>query len=71
MLKEARATLDPDKRREMYVEMQRITSDEGGVVVPLFANHIMAHANTLAHGPAVAGNWDKDGGKLFERWWFA
>jgi len=71
LLKEARATLDKAKRQEMYVEMQQILRDEGGVVIPLFANHIMAHQNTLAHGEAVAGNWDKDGGKLLERWWFA
>ncbi|MEM7055256.1 MAG: ABC transporter substrate-binding protein, partial [Pseudomonadota bacterium] len=34
LLKEARAELDTGKRREMYVEMQRITSDEGGVAIP-------------------------------------
>jgi len=31
----------------------------------------MAYSKKLAHHPEVAGNWEKDGGKLIERWWFA
>ncbi len=69
LLTEARATLDTAKRGEMYFELQQIVRDEGGVAVPLFANHVMAHTDKVAHGPDVAGNWDKDGGKLIERWW--
>ena len=45
--------------------------DEGGALAPLFANHLMAHANALAHPDKVAGNWNLDGDKLIERWWFA
>jgi peptide/nickel transport system substrate-binding protein len=66
----ARAELNEDKRREMYVEMQRIVSDEGGVVVPLFNNYIFAMSTKVEHGP-MQGNWDLDGGKFIERWWFA
>ena len=40
-------------------------------VVPLFANHVMAHNGKLAHPDKVAGNWNLDGYKLIERWWFA
>jgi peptide/nickel transport system substrate-binding protein len=71
LLKEARATLDPGKRGEMYAEMQTLVRDQGGVVIPMFANHVLAHSDKLAHDEHVAGNWDKDGGKLLERWWFA
>ena len=71
LLKEARATLDETKRGEMYAEMQMLVRDEGGVVIPMYANHVLAHSDKLAHGKHVAGNWDKDGGKLIERWWFA
>ncbi len=71
LLKEARAELEEAKRREMYLEIQRIVRDEGGVAIPMFANHIMAHRGNLAHPDTVAGNWDKDGGKMFERWWFS
>ena len=66
----ARAELDETHRREMYVEMQRIVRDEGGVVVPLFNSYVFATSDAIAHGE-LAGNWDLDGDKLTERWWFA
>ena len=66
----ARGELDSAKRREMYVEMQRIVSDEGGVMVPLFNNYVFATSDNIRHGE-LAGNWDLDGSKLTERWWFA
>ena len=71
LLKEARAELDDAKRREMYVEMQRIVSDEGGVVVPLFNNYVFAMSNKVQHDAKMAGNWELDGNKAMERWWFA
>ncbi len=71
LLVEARAELDEAKRREMYVEMQRIVSNEGGVVVPMFNNYIFAFSKKVQHGENVAGNGDLDGNKLIERWWFA
>ena len=70
LLKEARAELNETKRREMYVEMQKIVSDEGGVVIPMFADYIEA-ATTKLKFDQVAGNWELDGCKLAERWWFA
>jgi peptide/nickel transport system substrate-binding protein len=70
LLVEARAELDEAKRREMYVEMQRIVSDEGGVVVPLFNNYVVGMNKKLQHA-GMAGNWDMDGNKGLERWWFA
>lgn len=71
LLVQARAELDEAKRRDMYHEMQLIVSDDGGAIIPLFANHIMLVSNTVAHPDAVAGNWGLDGGKAGERWWFA
>ncbi len=69
LLREARAELDEAKRRDMYWEMQEIVRDDGGAVVPLFANHLMAyHKSKLAHPQKVAGNWNLDGYKLIERW---
>jgi peptide/nickel transport system substrate-binding protein len=29
-----------------------------------------ANAKTLAHGP-IAANWEADGLRIAERWWFA
>ena len=70
MLLLGRAETNPDTRRAIYYEMQQIVSDDGGVVVPMFANYVFATTDKVAHGP-MAGNWDMDGGKYFERWWFA
>ena len=70
LLVEARAELDDPKRREMYFEMQRILSDEGGVVVPMFNNYIFAMSTKIEHGE-MQGNWDMDGSLFMERWWFA
>lgn len=70
MLIEARVELDEEKRRAMYVEMQRIVSTEGGQVIPVFAADLLAASDKLAHGD-VAANWDMDGYKLADRWWFA
>jgi peptide/nickel transport system substrate-binding protein len=71
LLKAARAELNDAKRREMYVEMQRLVSDEGGVVIPLFNNYVFAMSNKVQHDAAMAGNWELDGNKAMERWWFA
>jgi peptide/nickel transport system substrate-binding protein len=40
------------------------------VVIPLFNNYVFAMSTKVDHGP-MQGNWDMDGGKFFERWWFA
>ena len=69
LLKEARADLDESRRREMYVEMQRIVRDEGGAIIPVFGNWIEA-ANNNVKFEEPAGNWEMDGHRCAERWWF-
>ena len=66
----ARAELDEGKRKEMYVEMQSLVRGEGGVVIPMFANNIEAISSKIGHGD-LAGNWELDGERCAERWWFA
>jgi len=66
----ARAELDTNKRREIYAECQVIVNDDGGALVPMFANFIMALDKSVMHGK-MAGNFDYDGYKATERWWFA
>ncbi len=68
---EARAELDEQKRGELYFECQKLINDDGGAIVPMFANHIMAVSKAVAHDETVAGNWALDGEKAMERWWFA
>ena len=61
--------LDEAKRHEMYFEMQKIVHDEGGVVIPVFANNIeVAHQKVRFENPA--GNWEMAGHRAAERWWF-
>ena len=71
LLLAARSELDETKRRAMYVEMQRIVSDEGGVVIPMFAAYVGAYNDVVAHDENVAANWAMDGWRVIERWWFA
>jgi peptide/nickel transport system substrate-binding protein len=67
---EARAELDTGKRRKIYYECQEIVSNHGGALVPMFANYIMALDKSVMHDK-LAGNFDYDGYKAAERWWFA
>ena len=69
LLVEARAELNEQKRREMYVEMQRLCRNDGGSVIPLFPSDIMAATSRLKFDK-VAANIEMDGCKLPERWWF-
>jgi peptide/nickel transport system substrate-binding protein len=69
LLKEARAELNEVKRRQMYVEMQRIVRDEGGVVVPMFADFVDAASKKLQFA-GLSGHYELDGQRCAERWWF-
>ena len=62
ILIEARAELDPKKRREMYVEMQQLVADDGGAVVPLFMAYTHAASDKVGLPDQMANNWELDGG---------
>ena len=68
LMAEAKAELDDNKRREMYGEMQRIVRDEGGALIPLFANDVLARSDKVAHGE-LAADRGFDGRHIIERWW--
>src|SRR6056297_3104371 len=70
LLVKARAELDDDKRRQMYWEMQDLVSNQGGVVIPMFANYVSAKSDDVMHGE-MASNWEMDGERWMERWWMA
>lgn len=70
LLVAARAELDEAKRRTMYHDMQRLTRDEGGAIIPLFANDVFATSDRVRHGK-LANNYEVDGRLMLERWWFA
>ncbi len=71
LLLSARAELDSNKRREMYFEMQQILRDDGGVIIPMFANYVQAISNKVANGDTVGNLWQMDNGRMAERWWMA
>ena len=71
LLLEARAELDDNKRRDLYVQMQGIVRDEGGSIIPMYANYVDARSTRVTHGEKIASNWELDGRKLLERWWAA
>ena len=66
---EARAELDEAKRAEMYSEMQATVSNDGGVIIPLFNNYIMASTNKVGQPDKMSGAWTMDGIRAVSRWW--
>lgn len=68
---QARSELDDTKRAALYFEAQRLINDDGGALVPMFANYIMGISDKVAHSENVAANWELDGAKAAERWWMA
>ncbi len=68
----ARSELDEAKRREMYYEMQLILNEDGGSVIPMFANYVFATNGDIDFGgDSFSSHWDKDGHRWWERWSFA
>ncbi|MET2832986.1 ABC transporter substrate-binding protein [Mesorhizobium shangrilense] len=70
LLLAARSELDDAKRLEMYSEMQALCSDDGGTVIPVFANMVSALSRKVGHSK-IGSSWDWDGFRCAERWWFA
>jgi peptide/nickel transport system substrate-binding protein len=70
LLKEARAELNEAKRREMYGEMLKIVRNDGGVIIPMFAADLTAVSKKIKN-EHVAADWEMDGMRAHERWWFA
>ncbi|WP_347310145.1 ABC transporter substrate-binding protein [Defluviimonas sp. SAOS-178_SWC] len=71
LLVAARSELDEDKRRQMYWEMQDLCANEGGTVIPMFANYVMAHTEKVGVPEVVGTNQGMDGLRMIERWWLA
>jgi peptide/nickel transport system substrate-binding protein len=71
LLVEARSELDESRRQAMYREMQALVRDEGGAIIPMYANHVFARSHKVERGEAISKSWELDGWKCIERWWFA
>ena len=71
LLYAGRKELDSAKRRVIYHEMQEILSTRGSSVIPMYANYVDAASSGLAHGDSIGNNFQMDGSRMAERWWFA
>jgi len=70
LLVEARAILDDDKRRPLYWEMQRMINEDGGNLIPMFADFIDA-CSTKLQGFKPSPVFDLAGARISEQVWFA
>jgi peptide/nickel transport system substrate-binding protein len=69
LLVQSRAELDSNKRRQQYYDMQEICSNEGGTVIPMFAQIVEGLSDKIGHG-TISGHMEADGQRNAERWWF-
>jgi len=69
LLIEARSELDQSRRREMYAEMQQLIRDDGGIILPFFADNVDAGDKKLKF-EILSGQSSLDGFRCSERWWF-
>jgi len=51
--------------------MQLILNEEGGLVLPMFANFVGAKTSKVMHGDAIGNVYKVDNGRVAERWWMA
>lgn len=71
LLVDARAELDDDKRRQMYQEMQSLVANDGGVIIPMYANYVSVRSDQVQNDGNVSSVSELDGSKIADRWWFA
>lgn len=71
LLVDARAELDDDRRRAMYQEMQGLVANDGGVIIPMYANYVSVRSDRVQNDGAVSSVAELDGLKIADRWWFA
>jgi peptide/nickel transport system substrate-binding protein len=70
LLVAAKSELDDKKRGAMYAEMQSLCRDDGGTMVVFFNNRVYARRENVAHGPSISSEWELDGARAYQRWWF-
>ena len=68
LLAEGKGTLDFDKRKEIYGELQAILHNEGPSVIPVFADFIDAKSRRVK-GFEPSGVADLSGDRIIERIW--
>lgn len=69
LLKMSRIEFDKAKRSEMYYDMQLIVKEEGGALIPAFADFVDVVSKKVEFGE-LSSEWELDGSRCAERWWF-
>jgi peptide/nickel transport system substrate-binding protein len=69
LMTQARVEFDEAKRQAMFFEMQQIIHDDGGALIHSFADFVDATSDKIGHDK-LSADWDMDGGRASERWWF-
>ena len=70
LLVAARTEFDVAKRAQIYADLQTIIHDDGGAVIPVLADFVDAASDKIAFDK-LSSDWDLDGSRASERWWFA
>jgi peptide/nickel transport system substrate-binding protein len=66
----ARSERDETRRAELYAECQRLIHEDGGMVAPVWADFLDAKSSKVGTPEKISGDWDLDGNRAGERWWF-
>jgi peptide/nickel transport system substrate-binding protein len=53
----------------MYAEMQQLIRDDGGIILPFFADNVDAGDKKVKF-ETLSGQSSLDGFRCSERWWF-
>ena len=69
-LTSARSEKDDAKRRALYSECQTLLAQDGGLIAPVWADFLDAKSSKVSTPEAISGDWDLDGNRCAERWWF-
>ncbi|MES0101078.1 ABC transporter substrate-binding protein [Mesorhizobium sp. M0019] len=70
LLLSAKGELDEKKRAQMYKEMQQLCHDDSGTIVAFFQSFLAARNERVQHQSNVSSEWQLDGGRAYQRWWF-
>lgn len=65
----ARSEADETRRKELYWECQSLIWEDAGLVAPIWADFLDATSDKIGHGE-IANDWELDGARCGERWWF-
>jgi peptide/nickel transport system substrate-binding protein len=66
----ARSEKDDAKRRSLYAECQMLIHENCGLIAPVWADFLDAKSSKVSTGEEISGDWDLDGNRCAERWWF-